>query len=417
MKKSLIALAALATVGAAQAQSSVTVYGVLDAGYSETERTVGTTKNGQNAFSFSNYTSSRFGLRGNEDLGGGMRASFIIETGIGSHPMAGFYQAASTGDSTKAGTTIDATSVGGRELSASISTAQGTTVGIGFGTTAVRRLVLGYDAAGGTNLIGNVLTNDVLLSSNRSNGLGVSQKLGDFTVGAGMTRNVDTKDATADLKTSTGHILSLDYAKGKLAFGAARQESKSNTLAGATTYALGQLGNAATGNNDTCSAPSAATTLVNSSTGIDTTSNTCIRAVAGADATNTKRTIDIAGASYDLGFAKLFAQYAKVKLDDAATTNQVGEGTRTATTLGVAAPVGKWTLHALVSEGNQNMVVTKGTAAVKRDLSGYNLGARYALSKRTFGYAAYGETKLDGTSGTTDQFKTQQTTVGLVHSF
>ncbi len=409
MKKSLIALAALATVGAAQAQSSVTVYGVLDAGYSDTEKTVAGVSNSQKAFSFSNYTSSRFGLRGTEDLGGGMRANFVIETGIGSHPMAGFYQTGSSA-STKSGTTVDATSVGNRELGAAISTAKGTTVSIGFGTTAVRRLVLGYDAAGGTNLIGNVLTNDALLSSNRATGLSVGQKLGDFTVGGGITSNVDSADGKQDVKTSTGHILSLDYAKGKLAFGAARQVSKTNTLAGSSaTIATTSIANATT-----CSSSGVCTADNSAGTGFKFQTIS----TAAAAATDVKRTIDIAGASYDLGVAKLFAQYAKVKIDDPLTANAAGEGTRTATTLGVTAPVGKFTLHALVSEGNQNMVVSATSGApVKRDLSGYNVGARYALSKRTFGYAAYGETKLDGTSGITNELKTQQTTVGLVHSF
>jgi len=411
MKKSLIALAALATVGAAQAQSSsVTLYGVVDAGYSDTEKTIAGVSNSQKAFTNSNYTSTRFGIRGTEDLGGGMRAGFIIESGIGSHPMAGFYQTGSSA-STKAGATLssaspatagtDHTVLGNREMGVNLSTASGTTVNVGFGTTAIRRLVLAYDAAGGTNLVGNVLTNDATLSSNRSTGAGVAQKLGDFTVAAGVSSNVDSADGKQDVKTSTGYIGSLDYAKGKAAFGIARQVSKTNTLA-VTGDVVSLTTAGAIGRAATCSASS---------------SVACLTVTAAVSATDVKRTIDIAGASYDLGVAKVFAQYAKVKIDDSLTANAVGEGTRTATTLGVAAPVGKFTLHALVSNGNQNMAVTAGTAAVKRDLTGYNVGARYALSKRTFGYAAYGETKLDGTSGVTNELKTQQTTVGLVHSF
>ena len=82
MKKSLIALAVLAASGAAMAQSSVTVYGRLDA-------SVGSSKIGTPAAAVSNtqlysnnLTTSRLGFRGTEDLGGGLSALFIVETGF-----------------------------------------------------------------------------------------------------------------------------------------------------------------------------------------------------------------------------------------------------------------------------------------------------------------------------------------------
>ncbi len=91
MKKSLIALAALAAVsGAAQAQSSVSVYGIIDSGYLSTESDgVRVASNAQVAnnteakgISSSASSSSRLGFRGTEDLGGGLKAEFVIETGV-----------------------------------------------------------------------------------------------------------------------------------------------------------------------------------------------------------------------------------------------------------------------------------------------------------------------------------------------
>jgi len=87
MKKSLFALAAVgAFTGAAQAQSSVTVYGILDVGFSgTTSRMSGTDTISAlktNATSFSgtgSESTSRLGFRGNEDLGGGTRAFFTAE--------------------------------------------------------------------------------------------------------------------------------------------------------------------------------------------------------------------------------------------------------------------------------------------------------------------------------------------------
>jgi len=72
MKKSLLALAALtAFTGAASAQSNVTMYGRIDL---SVNKGVGTDQQ-----AISNGSGSRFGLRGSEDLGGGLAAIFNIE--------------------------------------------------------------------------------------------------------------------------------------------------------------------------------------------------------------------------------------------------------------------------------------------------------------------------------------------------
>lgn len=83
MKKSLVALAVLASFGgAAFAQSSVTLYGLIDQGVAKgnggTAANVG--GNGvDKSWRLQQAASSRFGLRGNEDLGGGLSAQFQIE--------------------------------------------------------------------------------------------------------------------------------------------------------------------------------------------------------------------------------------------------------------------------------------------------------------------------------------------------
>jgi len=102
MKKSLVALAALAVAGVASAQSSVTLFGVVDAsisGYSSTARDLnptvfpnafgipvylnqGSVKTSSRQLANSGYNSSRLGFRGTEDLGGGLAASFWLEAPI-----------------------------------------------------------------------------------------------------------------------------------------------------------------------------------------------------------------------------------------------------------------------------------------------------------------------------------------------
>jgi predicted porin len=75
MKKSLVALAVLAAAGAASAQSSVTLFGIVDAAYGRVSGN-GTSITG---VSNSGINSSRLGFRGTEDLGGGMSAGFWLE--------------------------------------------------------------------------------------------------------------------------------------------------------------------------------------------------------------------------------------------------------------------------------------------------------------------------------------------------
>lgn len=84
MKKSLIALAVMAAAGAASAQSSVTLFGIVDATYQNlrSDGAAGAPSNKLSRLHNSGYNSSRLGFRGTEDLGGGMSASFWLEAGV-----------------------------------------------------------------------------------------------------------------------------------------------------------------------------------------------------------------------------------------------------------------------------------------------------------------------------------------------
>jgi predicted porin len=83
MKKSLLALAALGTfAGAAHAQSSVTLYGIVDAGLAYANNIGG---NKLYETSAGNLQGDRWGLRGTEDLGGGLKALFVLENGFNAY--------------------------------------------------------------------------------------------------------------------------------------------------------------------------------------------------------------------------------------------------------------------------------------------------------------------------------------------
>ncbi len=89
MKKSLIALAVLgAAAGAAQAQSAVTLYGIVDlwVGQVTLKDGAGNKINGPElntlVMTSGGVNGSRWGLKGEEDLGGGLKALFKIESGF-----------------------------------------------------------------------------------------------------------------------------------------------------------------------------------------------------------------------------------------------------------------------------------------------------------------------------------------------
>lgn len=109
MKKTLIALAAVAAVGAASAQ--VTVYGKADVGIANSSSGVQVVSGG--------YEGSRVGVKGSTDLGSGLTGSFQLEGGV------------STVDGAFGGFT--------RVASASVSG--------GFGTVAAGRMWTLYDVA------------------------------------------------------------------------------------------------------------------------------------------------------------------------------------------------------------------------------------------------------------------------------
>jgi len=83
MKKTLIAAALLAGfAGAAHAQSNVTLYGVIDIGLGYDKIKAGSDSNSRVGMINGVQNGGRWGLRGSEDLGDGLRAVFQLESGF-----------------------------------------------------------------------------------------------------------------------------------------------------------------------------------------------------------------------------------------------------------------------------------------------------------------------------------------------
>jgi predicted porin len=79
MKKTILAMAVLAAcMSTASAQTSVTIYGIVDAGVAHVDNNNGSA-NDRTTVDAGLMQTSRFGLKGVEDLGGGLKARFGLE--------------------------------------------------------------------------------------------------------------------------------------------------------------------------------------------------------------------------------------------------------------------------------------------------------------------------------------------------
>lgn len=86
MKLTKLSAAVLATLAlgatAAQAQSSVTLYGILDAGIAYKNLKYGDISQTSAGLAYGTQSGNRFGLRGVEDIGNGNRVTFTLENGF-----------------------------------------------------------------------------------------------------------------------------------------------------------------------------------------------------------------------------------------------------------------------------------------------------------------------------------------------
>jgi predicted porin len=375
MKKLLIASAALAMVaGTAQAQS-VTLYGSIDTGYSSVESKTATTKTTNAGIANSSDVSSRWGIRGSEDLGGGMKANFNVETSIGAGSNGALN---SNTDATGAWT--HATNVGNRAMWAGFSTAGGLEVRGGLQNQFIRDAALN-NADGTTNVVGNILAGNSSVFANRHNAISATQTLGAVKLGAAMTGKSTEETGKADVDAGKGYELMARYAQGPLQIdGAYRKVDNKSAAVTATGLYAG------------------AAIISSSNLG-----------VAAVSAVNTETETTVISASYNLGPVKAFAGYGT---QDVLTVSSGAKSEREVMTFGVNGNVNaKTQLFATYSTGE-----TKADAAsAALDIDGYVVGARYSLSKRTTAYAIYGATDTNTT--TTAVTKAKQYAFGLNHAF
>jgi predicted porin len=416
MKKSLLAIAAMtAFAGAAQAQSSVSVYGIMDVGFAKLEGVngaVGTAAapNGQktvvSSFNTGNLATSRLGFRGVEDIGGGVKANFVAEIGL--TPTSNGFSGSSNMASSPMGATYphNSNAVDNRQSYVGLSKTGLGEARIGRQYTPVHEAMCAQNAGQCNGIAGDMIYQGANSSSTKtvSNGIGVaaqvrasnairftSEKIAGIEVtglySANNTEVTDSASATTltglgavNYRQAGGNIAYTGVKNLDVRFGTQRT-SMNRDNANTATAANALLG------NQFISATPAATTIA-----------------------RTAQRDQYAGVSYDFGVAKVALQNVILEVEslDNLTLR------RSANQLAVTAPVTS-AISAWASYGKGNYRSASSTTTY--NFSGYQAGATYALSKRTSLYAIYGAASQDAVATAATKYSDTQYATGVKHTF
>ena len=416
MKKSLFAVAALTAIaGTAQAQSSVTVYGLLDAGYtggnSKATKADGTvTKSTYSQFGQNNEQTSRLGFKGNEDLGGGASAFFTVEMGLTpqSANVTGSGTVRDLGQNTtqNAGSTVD-----NRQSFVGLKKNGIGQFAFGRQYTPIFNAGAATDASQYANVVGNVIyqgnstvpgdaqggmygANNQGFTNRADNALTAkSDTFAGFSVsGLYAMNNTNTGISGYSGSTAGGNVnwsgwgLGADYTWQKLYATVAYQSFKTQN-----TNAIGSSSTQTAINPG--AGPSGGYAMP---VGMLTTTGVNL---------SDKQTY--AAATYDFGILKAYAQWVGRKIQqDGATGVSAGalgaQLNRNAEQIGVRSYITP-TIEAWgsVGMGKYTGPIAANLQPASVSFIGWQLGSNYYLSKRTNLYAIYGQSQTTSATGGT----------------
>ncbi len=399
MKKTLIALAALgAMAGVAHAQSTVTIYGLLDANFGSFKTNVanGTAASAataatridslsQTKIDSGGLNGSRWGIRVSEDLGGGMRAIGNLESGI----------------NLDAGSSAQGGLLFGRRANVGLAG--------GFGTVTIGRNSSSYDDVSADHAMMGATIFD---PSNTNNGFSVAD--------AGRAAQFAATGATG---TDGANIASAATVIGRnttwVGFNTRFNNSVkyiSPTFSGFTAgfmYGLGEDKTATVGASRTTSL-----SLKYANGPLVVSGGYQSEGATRTATTKRALTNTLLNVSYDFGVAKVGFGANRAKFKDSSFTDAAGNTREVASqkeySLSVAVPLGATTLSAGYARSKGNDLGSS---------TGFGVQALYSLSKRTTLYAGALSTKNFANvvnRANTAGFSTGRTTTyaaGVRHTF
>ena len=418
MKKSLFAIAAVtAFAGAAQAQSSVTVYGIVDTGYvGGNERLAGQSatntvstgnsviKQNMSGFGTSAQSTSRLGFRGTEDLGGGMAAFFNLEMSLAMNSGSLF-------SSTSTRTAVVGLSQKGfgrlaiGTQNTVIADAMGPTITGQFNNIAGSLMFPGETGTTGSGTTDNNFASGVL---NRSSANGntdaftfrttntlkiQTERFAGFT-GSAMLMGNDQTDTQGTVTSGTGYTGGKNNQNG-WGLGASYQYKKFLATAAYQSF-----------------------TATNPYLLTGTTRTTGGEAIFGSVGTgqNVKDNQAYVGVTYDFGILKAYGSWINRKVTSQIVATEYVS--RSAQEIGVR---GNWTPKveswASIANGRLN---TFGASGPTANITGWQVGTNYILSKRTNLYAIYGQSGTSNVSvnnSNPTSYNINNYAVGVRHTF
>lgn len=354
MKKHLIAAAVAAAVTAPVMAQNVQVYGTLDTAIAN----INTGVVSYSTVESSVFATSNIGLKGTEDLGGGLKAFFDLQGDL--TPDDGGVGAATNGSRTGFTTTVTGSQMFNR---ASVVGVSGN-----FGTIRAGRFADMTDAthngsSGGFNIFNALQASSAGGKLGNSIGYTSPEFIKGLTVEVSRSLGATAEGATAATKNDQTHTtVGAKYVTGPMTF----------TLARATENRA-----SASGANDS------------------------------------KDSNQVVSASYNLGFAAVTGVLMTDKRITKATNAIANEDQ--GMTVGVTIPQGAYTYIV-----NWQSVDEKTAGSLANDTKSIGLGVKYALSKRTALNAAYRKVTNSGTAdlgGGTSGSDPKAWALGVTHSF
>jgi len=431
MKKSLFAFAAVtAFAGAAQAQSSVTVYGILDVGFINSGSSVtnapqagtagaatinypavaaayanGQIKSTQAVFGQSAEQTSRLGFKGNEDLGGGTSAFFTAEFTLAPNEQ-----------------TLSGNTAGGlknRQAFVGLKKAGWGDFAIGTQYTPLHIAVGKTDPGQQNNMTGSVIYtgqadsnvvggavggNQNAYTSRQSNSLTLNSDVYSGFQAHGMliANNTNASEINATSPTAGGNTnqngwaLAADYTFNKFFATAAYTAIKNNNTTAMAPYTGGANAVAAVSGTaaNTTTAGAIVSPQVCNAAGLLGPSGTVSATTGNANGlSTTNQCFNIqdnqgyVGATYDFGILKAYASWITRKASDSQNSGIYQK--RQAEQIGVRSFVTP-TVEAWASAG-VGTFTPMGYNQNSAHFNAWQLGSNYWLSKRTNLYAIYGQ--------------------------
>ena len=384
MKKSLIALAALAAFGTASAQSTVALSGQMD-------MSVGSSRiDGFSLGAEIGRAAGQFTMSGSEDLGGGMKAGFSVQSGIyifrsvdNVSPRTG------TGNTTtlipSGYMTSNSFEIGDRIAELSLSGGFGT-LQIGRNNNSIASTVGIYQVSGLKLLSGvdnSTQAGRIIAGSARTNRIAyTSPTVSGMNVYAGLTPV--RKLPNASLGIAANDLVNNDQFKDSYAVGA--------------TYSQGPIAAVI----DYSSSPATVNTAIAALAA--TTTAAGLQGYAAANGVK----YTTAGASYNLGIAKVGIGYQATNI--VRRTGNTDADPKNTTVVSANVPMGATSIGFVYGTRGNSSTTTTSNAVTQMAL-----GAVHSLSKRTSLYAMYND--INTGKATTATGDIRETHVGISHSF